>query len=545
MNPYPLLLTLALLAPPGATAAANLGAESFPQEPSALPELPSIESGDDKMLSTTLQLGYAINRLGPQANPDEKDIVRLRTYNGRLIGPTLRVRPGDTLSVTLVNQLPCLNPPCICKDGPALEHHHVETARDTLSAIPPSAIFNTTNLHTHGLHVTPKDPGDNVLREVVPGCSWSFRFEIPANHPSGTFWYHPHVHGATAIQVGSGAVGALIVEGTGLDLVPEIRAARERVLVFQQIPYTCTAKQTDPKARCTETDPGRVEDFTNDFGNGKWPKTWQYTTINGEIQPVIYLQPGEVQRWRSIHGGIRESINLAVADANSTILSGWLNEIALDGLPTGEITPRLSVELQPGYRSDLLVKAPAQPGVYYLLDKAAPAAEALLAEPESQKILGVIVVQGTRVDMKLPESSQLARFRLPSVTDAEVAGRTQTVEFDIANGKFTVDGEEYPAGKTRCLELGKADEWLVTSTQTASHPFHIHVNPFEVIEPLPGGGTRRYWKDTLLVKQGQTVRLRSRYEVFDGPFVLHCHILDHEDRGMMQMVEIVRGTCPK
>lgn len=541
MKPYPALLLLALLAAPGAAAAENPAAEAAPTEPSALPELPSIDSGDDKMLSTTLQLGYSLNRLGPQANPDEKDVVRLRTYNGRLIGPTLRVRPGDTLSVTLVNQLPCLTPPCICKDEAALEHHHVETSRDLLSAIPPSNIFNTTNLHTHGLHVTPKDPGDNVLREVVPGCSWSFRFQIPADHPSGTFWYHPHVHGATAIQVGSGAVGALIVEGNGLDLVPEIRAARERVLVFQQIPYTCTAKQADPKARCTEADPGRVEDFTNDFGNGKWPKAWQYTTVNGEIQPVIYLSPGEVQRWRSIHGGIRESINLAVADANSTILSGWLHEIALDGLPTGEIAPRLSVELQPGYRSDLLVKAPSQPGVFYLLDKAAPAAEALLAEPESQKILGVIVVQGTRVDMKLPESSQLARFRIPSVTDQEIAGRDpQKVQFDISGGKFTVDNEEFP-GKTRCLELGRADEWLVTSTQAANHPFHIHVNPFEVIE----ADGRRYWKDTLLVKAGQTVRLRSRYQVFDGKFVLHCHILDHEDRGMMQMVEIVPGTCPK
>lgn len=540
MKPFPLLVTLALLAAPGAAAGQNLAAEAAPTEPSALPELPSVASGDDKMLNTTLQLGYSLNRLGPQANPDQKDIVRLRTYNGRLIGPTLRVRPGDTLSVTLVNRLPCLKPPCICKDEAALEHHHVPTTRDALSAIPEPAIFNTTNLHTHGLHVSPKDPADNVLREVVPGCAWNFRFEIPNDHPSGTFWYHPHVHGATAIQVGSGAVGALIVEGTGLDLVPEIRAARERILVFQQIPYTCKAKQTDPKARCTEEDPGVVDDFTNAFGPNNWPKAWQYTTINGEIQPVIYIRPGEVQRWRSIHGGIRESINLAVADTGSNVLSGWLHEIALDGLPTGEITPRLSVELQPGYRSDLMVKAPAAPGVYYLLDKAAPAAEALLAEPESQKILGVIVVQGDRLDMKLPQNSQLARFRIPSVTDQEVAGRpAQKVVFDIKNNQFTIDGKEFP-GDTRCLELGKADEWNVSSN-TANHPFHIHVNPFEVIE----ADGRRYWKDTLLVKVGNPVRLRSRYQVFDGKFVLHCHILDHEDRGMMQMVEIVPGTCPK
>lgn len=527
MNRHLLWIALAILvAVPGVAAA----------EPPALPEIPVLRS-EDGALSTTLRLAYAENVI---RSGGVGDTVRLRSYNGRLVGTVLSMRPGDVLEVRLENRLPCLKPPCVCQDGPATEHHHVETVRDSIGLAPEPSIFNTTNLHTHGLHVTPKDPGDNVLREVRPGCAWQFRFAIPRDHPAGTFWYHPHVHGSTAIQVGSGAVGALIVRG-GMDEVPEIKAADEEILLFQQIPYTCEAKKKDPKAPCTAQDPGRVEDFDASFGPNKWPAPWQHTTINGAVEPIIEMDLGEVQRWRMIHGGVRESIHVAVArdrDPGSPPLSGWLHEIALDGLPTGEVAPRTSIELQPGYRSDVLVKAPLAPGDYYLIDQESDAADSLLAEPETRKVLARIKVSRNRREMRLPTNAQLARFRLPSVRDDEVRGRpVQSVEFDIKNGKFLVDGEEFP-GKTRKLQLGKADEWIATS-KVAHHPFHIHVNPFEVIEKLPGGGERRYWKDTILVKQGQPVRFRSRYQVFDGKFVLHCHILDHEDRGMMQMVEIV------
>lgn len=523
------VLALGIAGP--ALAQVEMLSETVPTAPPPLPELETLRSGNNGEIYVNLRLQYSLNRIG-------RDTVALRSYNGRLAGPTLRVKPGDVLNVRLDNQLPCLTPPCECQEGPALEHHHVEMVNGALGAEPSPTIFNTTNLHTHGLHVSPKDPADNVLREVRPGCGYQFRFEIPKNHPSGTFWYHPHVHGSTAIQVGSSAVGALIVEGSGLDLVPEIRAAREQILLFQQIPYTCKAREADPQSPCTSADPGKVEDF-NLFGNGKWPKSWQTTTVNGEVQPVVYMQPGEVQRWRMIHGGVRESILAGVAkDPASPALAGWLHEIALDGLPTGEVARRTTVELQPGYRADILVKAPPAGGTYYLIDKPTTAEESLLAEAESQKILAVIVVSGGVNDMRLPTNAQVARFRLPSVSDQEVQGRPlQTVTFNIANNKFTVDGEEFP-GSTRYLQLGKADEWKIES-KVANHPFHIHVNPFEVLEKDSTGKiTRRYWKDTLLVKSGQPLTLRSRYEVFDGKFVLHCHILDHEDRGMMQYVEI-------
>lgn len=534
MKRHLFLLWIALAILVAAPAPAQVGAEAVPAELVPLPKLPVLQA-ENGTLSTTLRLVNDHPNL--IETPMADDWVMLRSYNGGLSGPVLEMRPGQTLEVLLDNRLPCLREPCQCQDGPALEHHHLETVQDAIGAAPKPEVFNTTNLHTHGLHVTPKDPGDNVLRPVLPGCKWRFRFTIPRDHPAGTFWYHPHWHGSTAIQVGSGVVGALIVRG-GMDEVPEIKAAEDEVLLFQQIPYTCEAKKRDPKAPCTLPDPGKVESFEGSFGPNKWPAPWQYTTINGVAQPVIYMDRGEVQRWRMIHGGVRESLNVAVATEDYKPLTGWLHEIALDGLPTGEITPRSPVELEPGYRADVLVKAPQVPGRYLLLDMASKAEDSLLAEAESRKILAVIIVQNEIKDMRLPTSAQLADFRLPSVRDDEVRGRPiQTVQFNIADGKFTVDGEEFP-GRHRILELGKADEWVATS-RNANHPFHIHVNPFEVIEPLPGGGERRYWKDTILVRPGKPVRFRSRYTVFDGWFVLHCHILDHEDRGMMQMVRIM------
>ncbi|HEY5155216.1 MAG TPA: multicopper oxidase domain-containing protein, partial [Acidimicrobiales bacterium] len=115
------------------------------------------------------------------------------TYNGSTPGPTMRVRPGDVLTVTLDNRL----------DAP-------------------------TNLHTHGLHVSPGGDSDNIFVMVEPGRQHTYRYEIPADHPSGTFWYHPHHHGLVAPQVFGGLAGAIIVEDA-IDRLPELTAATSRL----------------------------------------------------------------------------------------------------------------------------------------------------------------------------------------------------------------------------------------------------------------------------------------------------------------------------
>jgi FtsP/CotA-like multicopper oxidase with cupredoxin domain len=453
--------------------------------------------------------------------------VRLRNYNGQLVGPTLRVKPGDTLVVHLDNKLPP-NPPHTGDD--------INIPHD----------FNTTNFHTHGFHVSPVGNSDNVLLAVTPRSQFEFEIKIPRDHPPGTFWYHAHVHGSTALQVSSGMAGALIVEG-GLDAVPEIAAAKEKIFVFQQIAYD--------KA-------GVIEDYSN-FGPQDWAASKRQTTINGQIAPTITMQPGEVQRWRFIHGGVRETIM-------AELQGHELLELAVDGLALGKIDRWKQVELNPGYRSDILVKAtlPAgkQRAEIYLVDAASSSAVSLLGVAESEHILARIVIEGRPLAMKLPSEASLTRLRPhANITDDQLNGVEQSVEFDIASAECDPDDPRKPcvpcnqdevACKTRFmvnlrpfndvnirpLLLGTASKWKVSSSAVTAHPFHVHVNPFQYTREGPDGQREIIWRDTLLIPRGSTIELRSRYERYIGTFVLHCHILDHEDQGMMQLVEINNGA---
>jgi FtsP/CotA-like multicopper oxidase with cupredoxin domain len=512
--------------PPPAAEPASLFQGSGPALPplrSATHQPLEVRRSSQGVLDTSLTVKYGDNVIG-------NDKVHLRSYEGKLTGPTLRVRPGDTLRIAFRNDLP--------GDPNAAPHaHHSNT--------PTAAVFNDTNLHTHGLHVSPRDPADNVLLVLGPGDTHQFEFKIPTDHPAGTFWYHAHVHGATAIQVSSGMAGVLIVEG-GLDEVPEIQAAADETLLFQQIQYYCGLDSDGkPIYDCTGK-VGEIEQLTNVFGNNTWTPSGRYTTINGVVQPVIRMKAGEVQRWRLLHGGVRETLKVSVSDQQYAIQPGWLHEIAKDGLATGRIDAIDSDELEPGYRSDVLVQAPTTAGRYYLIDEKTAANESLLAEAEPRKVLAVIEVSTDQVTMSLPTSAQLAGYRpFRDIEDAELTG-TQSVYFNVTG--FTVgttadNGKAYdPNDPPRTLKLGAVEEWTVNSIQ-ASHPFHIHVNPFQIMEKGADGKLRPGdWKDTLMVKAGDSnqIVVRSRYEDFDGAFVLHCHILDHEDQGMMQGVEIVR-----
>jgi FtsP/CotA-like multicopper oxidase with cupredoxin domain len=112
--------------------------------------------------------------------------VRLRSYGGKLVGDTIRARPGDTLYIRLSNKLPAHISHPHPQDPPPTNHHEHFS-------------FNITNLHTHGLHTSPEGTSDNVFLEVKPGGFQDYEVHIHNKHPVGTFWYHAHVHGSTAV----------------------------------------------------------------------------------------------------------------------------------------------------------------------------------------------------------------------------------------------------------------------------------------------------------------------------------------------------------
>ncbi|MEK7302433.1 MAG: multicopper oxidase domain-containing protein, partial [Pseudomonadota bacterium] len=130
--------------------------------------------------------------------------VKLRTYNGQLVGPTLRVKQGDVINLALKNKLPKESP------NEIQAQFDQENKNAYLDTIPAS--FNTTNMHYHGLHVSPTGNSDNVLLDIPPQTELLYEVKLPQTHPIGSYWYHAHAHGSTSIQVGSGMAGALIIE---------------------------------------------------------------------------------------------------------------------------------------------------------------------------------------------------------------------------------------------------------------------------------------------------------------------------------------------
>ncbi len=181
---------------------------------------PDVAASKDGQLAITLDVNFAKNQIG-------SDPVFLRNFNGQLVGPTLRLKPGDRLHLTLKNSLP----------GERWRPNMMNTLND----------FDTLNMHFHGLHVSPNGISDNVLIQVGPHSTQEYIVDIPANHPPGTYWYHPHRHGSTAGTVASGLSGALIIGG-GLDDIPAIKAARERVMVLNQIRISTRTPSSTPTA---------------------------------------------------------------------------------------------------------------------------------------------------------------------------------------------------------------------------------------------------------------------------------------------------------
>jgi FtsP/CotA-like multicopper oxidase with cupredoxin domain len=483
--------------------------------------------------------------------------VTLRTYNGQLVGPTLRVRPGDLLAPRLANRLP--------RESAAEVRRQFlqEDSSGFLNQVPAS--FNTTNLHTHGLHVSPRLNGDNVLLAIPPDSTQPYSIRLPSDHTRGTYWYHAHTHGSTAIQVGSGMAGALLVDDDPARLPASLRAAsdpaHEKVWVIGTILYDTQGKVDNITAFFPDNPP--TTDSLCAAGNNAgctWISSQRRTTVNGQIVPVIRMRPGEVQRWRLIDAAFRESIFFQVQEHA-------LAEVATDGIYTGRVDlwpDSVAVQLQPGYRSDVLIQAHRRAGssaredTFQIIDASSPPALSVRATAEPQNVIALLVVGGAPDSMRLPTSAELAPLNpFPNLQLAQSANQVQEVAFKLGSGLqpsenrnyFQVNYAAFNDTHRRYVKLNDTDMWSITTVGDSSagfsgipplpHVFHIHVNPFQVQRSGPGGESQWVWKDTQFIPPGDIVNLYTRYTDFTGAFVLHCHILDHEDLGMMEVVEVV------
>lgn len=441
-------------------------------------------------LVTSMSMRYAWRDVGGNR-------LYVRTYEGRVPGPTLRLKPGEVLKLRLTNDFP--------------------PNRDDLPAnMSVPHLLNATNFHFHGSHASPSGIADNVMRTMAPGETYAVEIALPKDHTRGTYWYHPHYHGSADIQVASGMAGMIVVEGDFAG-VPEIAAARERVLVLQQAAFDAR---------------GMIESMGTLF-----PETsTRFLTVNGQRRPLIRMRPGEVQRWRLLQAAHQDDMFLELE-------KHALHAIAYDGIQLGGIEVMNQLLMAPGQRADVLVQAGA-PGIYEL--RAAPYDQ---GHPAPTGPLARLEVVGEPMPMRLPPA--LPRPPLESIKDSEITGRRKLVlskrgpEAEAAGDwrefAFLIDGKTFdPTRIDHRVRLGSVEEWTIENVDTHDdHVFHIHTNPFEIVEVNGRTLATPQWRDTAIVRNnGGSIVFRTRFLDYTGVFMLHCHMMEHEDLGMMQTVEV-------
>jgi len=364
----------------------------------ALAETSTLPAKSPPVLAFKLQTAMV---RGSFWNPwtQKNDPVELRSFRGEgmtdgdFVGRSIRVKPGDTLRIRLDNNLPAC----------------------TKEELAQGPCRNDTNLHTHGLWISPSGNSDNVMISIPPGEGFDYEFHIPQDHPAGTFWYHPHRHGSGMYQLGSGMAGALIVEGSRLpttarpgdvDILLKDDRGRpfpERILIFQNIPYACafeedgygrSVRSSEGKRMaqpvCQPGEIGRVEHFKQFFVPPDGAAAGRFFPLNGKVQPVLGgTVAGRFERWRILASGFHGVMRLGLrrltpgAPDLSTVpgpqqpqwieryctgplLPAW--QLARDGLTRPEIRKADDSTVAPGGRIDLLTWFPA-PGRYCLLHR--------------------------------------------------------------------------------------------------------------------------------------------------------------------------------
>ncbi|MBL4906817.1 MAG: multicopper oxidase family protein [Sneathiella sp.] len=460
-----------------------------------LPNPPEFRSVDGQ-LRTKMYMSF--NQVQLPSGP-----ALLRNFNNSLPGPTLRLSPGDTLELAFENRMPP-NP----------------TDDKTLVNVPNR--FNTTNMHYHGFHVSPKGNSDNVYLQIEPGQHFNYVVKIPEDHPAGNYWYHPHRHGSVSAQVASGAAGMAIINGT-LDDVPEIKEAVERVLVIQ-------APIPGIDGILNSEEPIWPLDAERDF------------LVNGQYKPRIYIREGEVQHWRILHAGDAQFFPFRLDGLE-------IYEIGRDGNPLPQAERMDEIHVAPGNRVNLLIKG-KKPGAYTLRRPAFNQGKQALPAVDLAEIF-VIPANDPSVPEGIPFGRAIPQGKLPTnsilkpIADKEITGhRKMVLGFAEVKGffhdtEFTINGQPFdPKRDDVTSKVGAVEEWTLINTTPFPHPIHIHVNPFQVTHVNGVPDAHKPWMDTIGVPAAGTVTFRTRFTDFDGRYVMHCHILPHEDTGMMINVNI-------
>jgi len=408
----------------------------------------------------------------------------LFSYNQQIPGPRLEVSAGDRVRIRATNRL-----------------------------------SESTNLHYHGLHISPQDSADNIFLELSPGETYTYEFTIPENHYSTTAYYHPHLHGSVADQVFAGLGGIFVVRGE-LDEIPEVKAAQEEFIFLKDFDL---AQETR----------GRHSRMIGREGST--------LTVNGEVNPSFTLPAGGLLRLRMVNASNARFYRLQLENHPFYLIATDAGAIA---------SPRQLSELllSPGERAEVLVKGDAESAEYRLLNlpynRVGMMGSAMMGEGmmgnrgmmrndnDSPQTLATLTYSGEVESQPLPETL----IPVEGLPEPETV-RELTLNHGMFPGRgmqFLINGQAFdPQRVDTRVTVGTVEDWIIRNTGTLDHPFHLHTNPFQVITRNGEAVRDRAWKDTVLVPRGERIRIRIPFQDFAGKTVYHCHILDHEELGMM------------
>jgi suppressor of ftsI len=428
-------------------------------------------------------------------------------FNGQPNAPTLRLSPGDQLKITYINDLPsktsesCAITPCM----------------------------DMTNLHFHGLTVSPDAPQDDVLDMMAsPGQTLHYTVQIPKDHAPGLYWYHTHPHGESYRQVLDGMSGALVIEGIQ-SYFSGLAGLAERVLVVRGRSIKNDPRSGDLKQRVG---------LSSDVCGGEHEAPEEVFTVNGFVRPQIEIAPGERQFWRLVNASSDRYLDLQLEGQSFEI-------VAMDGMPIARHDPNHPtrtadhVLLPPAGRMEAIVSGPVATTPSHLVTHCVDTGPQ--GDPNPAMILADIVPKSAAASTpKISESSLKPELKTLNLVAEEKAPPRFSVVFTEDKNGFYINGEKFTSDAAPMVraKVGTFQHWRIVNASGELHPMHIHQvhflpyaeNDKPIVNPL--------WMDTVNVSYGGSVDVIMDFTdpVIRGMSVFHCHLLNHEDKGMMAKI---------
>lgn len=488
--------------------------------------------------------------------------------------PNLRVHPGDEVIIHLRN---AMRDAASGGEHAEASHHHAATAEQRCAGGMVMSVVST-NLHFHGLTIPPTCHADDVLKTSLgPGdAAFEYRFRIPADEPPGLYWYHPHIHGFSKQQLLGGASGALIVEGIER-AKKEVAGLPERIFIIRDQDLM---NPNSPPSKNEPVIPKFMVDKDGDSANngtgfGKPAKdiSINYVPVPYPDYPpaTIRMKPGEKQLWRVLNASAITYLNLEVLFQR---VPQPLGLVAMDGVPIGyglnaraageSVSQQTHLGVPPGARVEFIVEAPPEGGEGLLvtrtvdtgpggendtnraLAKIIPAADA--PEPRSK-------LEAAPQPLPSPEKKWLGYVEPVRVRHLYFSEKltdpndpTSAVEFYLTEEGQTPKMFDMNATEPDLVaQQGTVEDWIIENRSRELHAFHIHQLHFLLLEYMGRRVNENFVRDTvnvpyydgrLLTYPSIRIRVDFRDPNIVGTFPYHCHLLEHEDKGMMGTIRV-------